>query len=49
MTPWPKLAVATAMSDLKGGIWPRCSPGRPTPVRSPKPKEVEHVVQAVAA
>ena len=35
--PWPKLWVASATLERGGGSWPRISPGRPTPVRSPRP------------
>ena len=38
--PWPKETVSTAMSGMRAGSGsaPRASPGRPTKVRSPKPK-----------
>ena len=40
-TPWPNDTVSTAMFAIRAGsgIDPRASPGRPTPLRSPKPKE----------
>ena len=38
VSPWPKLWVARVMSALGKGSWPRRSPGRSMPARSPKPK-----------